>query len=395
MTLRRSSLLAALLGAALVTGCGALDTVKSVPDTVVGWFGGSGPKIADLPPYLPEAQVRRVWSADIGASGNYLLFPWLGEGRVCAASERGRVSCLDVSSGRTLWANDLKLGLSAGVGSDGRRLLVVTQDSELIALEMDGREAWRVQVAGEVLAPPRGAGSTIVLRTTDGRLLGLDADTGKRRWSYQRQLPALTIRNQAGAVIDSGVVYAGWPGGKLTALTLDRGALLWEATVAIPRGTTELERIADVISNPVIDADRICASAFQGRTVCFERERGQVVWARDIPSNNSPAFDFRRAYVVDEKGSVHGLQRSSGVTDWTQDGLRGRYPGGSLSYGDYVWVGDVEGYIHLLDRANGKLFGRHATDGSQVLLPPLQTPSGVLVSTRKGQLQMLTASERP
>ena len=384
---RARRVLAFALAASLLVGCGITDQLKAVPETVVGWFG-SNTKLPELPAFKPEIVVRTRWKADVGGSGNYVMVPLVSDTRVCAASVKGRVTCLELDSGKELWTLDLKSPLSAGVGSDGRRLLLVSQDSELIAIEPDGKLAFKAQVSGEILAPPRGAGGLIIIRSTDGRIQGLDGETGKRKWSYQRQLPALTIRSQAGVLIDRDRVYAGWPGGKFTALSLDKGTALWEATVATPKGSTELERIADVISEPVTNGERVCVTAFQCRTMCIDRERGQPLWARDIPSSSAVGFDFKRGYVADDKGVIHGLDRASGASNWAQDAFKGRIPSGPLSYGDYVWFGDAEGYVHLIDRANGALASRTQTDGSQILLAPLQTPAGVLVATRDGALVM-------
>ena len=378
---------ACVLAAGLLAGCGITDQLKGVPETVVGWFSSST-KIPELPSFKPEIAVKTRWKTGIGSSGNYVMFPLVQDKLVCGASVKGRITCLDLETGKERWTLDLKAPLSAGIGTDGRRLLVVTQDSELIAIEPEGKEAFKAQVSGEILAPPRGAAGLIVIRSTDGRVQGLDAETGKRKWSYQRQLPALTIRSQAGVLIDRDRIYAGWPGGKFTALSLEKGAALWEITVATPKGSTELERISDIISEPVINGERVCVTAFQGRTMCIDRERGQALWARDIPSSNAVSFDFKRAYVADDKGVIHGLDRTSGASNWAQDAFRGRIPSGPLSYGDYVWFGDVEGYVHLIDRADGKLRSRTDTDGSQILLAPQQTAAGVLVATRDGALVM-------
>lgn len=379
---------ATLAGALALTACAAVNDLKGVPDRVVGWFS-STQKLPELPAIRVEVPVRTVWKAEVGSSGNYVMVPLVVDKRVCAASVKGRVTCLDLDTGKTAWSVDLDTPLSAGVGSDGRRLLVVTQDSELVALEADGKPVFRAQVSGEILAPPRGAGGFIVIRSTDGRVQGLDGETGKRRWSYQRQLPPLTIRSQAGVLIDRDRVYAGWPGGKFTALSLDKGTALWEVTVATPKGSNELERIADIISEPVTNGERVCATAFQGRTMCIDRERGQPLWARDIPSGTGIGFDFKRAYVADDKGVIHGLDRGTGASNWAQDAFKGRVPSGVLSYGDYVWFGDAEGYVHLIDRADGRMGSRAQTDGSQILLTPVQTSAGVLVATRDGALVML------
>ena len=93
------------------------------------------------------------------------------------------------------------------------------------------------------------------------------------------------MRSAAPPVFAERFVFAGFPGGKLVALALQNGAPVWEGPVASPKGATELDRVADIVSVPVIDGRQICSVAFQGRVACFDMgQGGALIWARDISS---------------------------------------------------------------------------------------------------------------
>ncbi len=69
---------------------------------------------------------------------------------------------------------------------------------------------------------------------------------------------------------------------------------------------------------------------------------------------------------------MHALDKSTGASVWKQDKLAQRRLGGPQIVGDYVAVVDVEGYLHLLDRNDGSLVGRIATDGAPPTAQPAQ-----------------------
>jgi outer membrane protein assembly factor BamB len=180
-------------------------------------------------------------------------------------------------------------------------------------------------------------------------------------------------------------VFAGFPGGRLVALALANGNIGWEAVVALPRGTTELERVADVTSLPVIDGKQACAAAFQGRVACFDAFRGTLLWARDVSSIAGIAVDARYLYVTDDKDAVQALDKTSGASIWRQDQLAGRSVTGPLALGRHVVVGDFEGYVHLLSREDGSFAARIQTDSSGILAPAIALDAtSFLVQTRSG-----------
>lgn len=371
-----------LLTALAAVGC------QTVSETYDSWFGGGRKptqKMAELPPLQATAQLRVVWQSSVGAAERSIFFPAVDGNKVFVAGSSGTVAGFQANTGAPIVKFSTGQQLSGGVGASATVIAVGTARGEVLAYDHAGKQLWSAQVAGEVLAPPAVEGGLVVVRAGDGRIYGLDARTGAQRWLYQRTTPALSLRSHAGVVIERGGIFAGFPGGRLVALSTGTGLVGWESLVAIPRGTTELERVADVTSNPVITRDQVCATAYQGRTACFEAETGKTMWARDVSSVAGLAIDSRNVYVTDDKNAVVALLRDTGASLWKQDKLAGRMLTGPLVLQRFVVVGDVQGYVHLISREDGSFVGRIATDGSPIGAAPVALDlSTFLVQTRNG-----------
>jgi outer membrane protein assembly factor BamB len=216
------------------------------------------------------------------------------------------------------------------------------------------------------------------------------ADDGKRRWVYQRAAMPLAVRTPSGVALAGDTAFAGFPGGKLVAIALANGGVRWEATVALPKGATELERVADVVGDPALQGREICAVAYRGRVACFESASGRQLWARELSSLTGVSLDARYAYVSDDRGAVHALDRSSGRSIWKQDRLANRRLSMPLAAGDAVAVGDFEGYVHFLARDSGAFVARFATGGGAILAAPAPLSGGVLVQAQNGGLFALS-----
>jgi outer membrane protein assembly factor BamB len=382
----------ALLAAVLVlAGCGGGSSVSSAVDAInpMNWFGSrtAAPEMAPLPELAQTIKVRTLWQANVGNSQQAIFSPAVAGDSVYAAAYDGSITRLDAASGRQLWRISSGERLTGGVGAGAGLVVVGSGKGEVLAFDTSGTALWRALVSSEVLAAPQVGQDVVVVRSADGRIFGLDAKDGKRKWYYQRSTPALTVRSPVGISIFDGVVYAGFAGGKLAAISLSNGAVRWEATVALPRGTTELERVTDVIGLPVVQGREVCAVAYQGRIGCFDAASGQSLWGRELSSTSGLALDVRYAYVSDDKGAVHALDRSSGTSLWRQDKLSLRNLSAPLALGREIVVADIQGYVHFLSRESGAFVGRVATDGSPISTNPVDLPNGgFLVQTRNGGL---------
>jgi outer membrane protein assembly factor BamB len=369
-------------------------------------FTSDGAKMAKLTTIPDAVAVNKLWQAGVGSMGaarrwwdyspfavdpNNIFVPAIAGSSVFAATQDGSLARYDVTSGAVAWRIKTGQTLTGGVGSNGAIVVVGTGKGSVLAYDGDGKPLWTAQVSSEVLSPPAIANDLVVVRSSDNRIFGLDAANGKRRWVVQRASPALVARTNAGVVIAGSVVYAGFAGGKLVALNAATGALAWEATVSTPRGTTELERISDVTSLPAVADGVICAVAFQGRASCFDATNGNPLWSRDVSSAAGLAMDVRYVYVTDDKGSVQAFERASGNSIWKTDKLTLRQLTAPVSQGRFVAVADVQGYIHFLNREDGALMGRIASDGSPVVAA-LKTADRVLFAqTSKGNLFAVSA----
>ena len=350
----------------------------------------SGPKPADLPALQQAREARLLWSAHIGSAGAFVFSPALAGDGVVVAARDGAVRRLNALDGKERWQAELDVQLSAGAGADPRTVAVATDEGEVLALDAEtGKLRWRARVSSEVLASPHVAGGLVLVRSADSRIFAFDAEDGKRRWVYQRASSPLMVRTPAGLSVLQGAVYAGFSGGKLVALALANGAVRWEATVALPKGTTELERVTDVVGDPAVVGREVCAASFQGRIACFDAQNGNQIWARDMSTVTGASVDARYAFVSDDRGAVHALDRSSGRSLWKQDRLAHRQLSLPLPLGAEIVIGDLQGYVHMLARETGAFTSRASTDGSPVRAAPLRLPEGFLVQTQGGGLYAL------
>jgi outer membrane protein assembly factor BamB len=349
--------------------------------------GTPGPKPADPPRIDKPQQVRVLWSTNVGAAQRFTFVPALAGESVYAAARDGTVTRLDAAKGEVRWRVSLELRLSGGVGADASTVAVASEEGEVVALDAQtGKVRWRARVSSEVLAPPAVGAGLVLVRSIDNRVFAFGADDGKRRWVYQRVPTSLVVRAPAGITIAGELAFAGFPGGKLAALALANGGVRWEATVAAPKGSTELERVTDVIGEPATQGREVCAAAYRGRVACFDAVTGRQLWARELASLSGVTLDARYAFVADERGAVHALDRSNGQSVWKQDRLAHRQLSAPLAGGEAVAVGDFEGYVHFLARDSGAFIARHETNGGAVRAAPVPLRSGLLVQTEEGGL---------
>jgi outer membrane protein assembly factor BamB len=355
-----------------------------------GCASDTGPKPAALTPLEHAAQVRVLWSGSAGDGDRFVFAPALVENAVYTAARNGTVTRFEAASGRRAWSVPAGTRLSGGVGADGRTVAVANEDGEVIALDAEnGKRRWSARASSEVIAPPAVGGGVVLVRSIDNRVFAFGVEDGKRRWVYQRAPSSLIIRAPAGITIDGELAFAGFAGGKLAAIQLSNGGVRWEATVALPKGGTELERVADVVGDPAVQGREVCAATYQGRVGCYEMASGRQVWARDISSLTGVSLDARYAFVADDRGAVQAFDRSNGRSVWKQDKLAHRQLSQPQPFGELVAVGDLQGYVHLLARDTGAFVARYATGGGPVRAAPRPMPGGLLVQTQSGALHAL------
>jgi len=324
------------------------------------------------------------------------LTPAISGSTVLAANRRGEIAALDGGSGQPLWRTDLKFPIASGVAADDETAVVGGANGRAAGVSIkDGAVRWTVDLPSELLGRPAISRGIAVMRGSDARLFGLDVQTGETKWTVARALPALVLRSDAGVTAAGDLVYASFPGGRLLGIDVRTGAIRTESPIAFPKGTTELERITDVVGVPAVSGDVVCATAYQGRIACVNANNGSAVWGRDFSASVGPAIDARYVFGVNDSSIVQAFLKSTGGVLWTVDRFKYRDLSAPTSWGRAVAIGDYQGFVHLLSREDGASLSRVSTDGSPIRVAPVvfeqSALSRLIVQTSDGRLVAIGA----
>ena len=338
-------------------------------------------KPAELGPNAALLGVRLAWSAKLGEVKFPLALKANGT-NVTLGSSEGVVATLDARTGADVWRTALGAPLAAGAGSDGRYSAVVTQANELVALEA-GREIWRQKLPALSFTAPLVAGERVFVLGADRSVAAYDAASGRRLWTQARPGEALVLR-QAGVLLAVGDTLVAGLSGRLVGMNPQNGSSRWEVPIAVPRGTNDVERLVDIVSQVSRVGDSICARAYQAMVGCVNADRGTLVWNK--PANGAQGLhgDDQFVYGTESDGKVIAWRRSDGERAWVSERLKFRGLTAPLVVGRSVAVGDATGLVHLLSRTDGSPLNRLTTDGSEIAAAPVLVGDTLVVVTRNG-----------
>jgi outer membrane protein assembly factor BamB len=365
LTRRMVGASAVCLVAALAAGCASKDKPKPTP----------------LENFTAALQVRPSWSQ----GGGDVTFPLTvaTAGQVFTlARDNGEVTAFNPETGAQVWKADAGAKLSAGVGSDGRFAAVVTRENELVVFNA-GKPGWRQRLTSQVTTAPLVAGERVFVLALDRSVHAFDAVDGRKLWTFQRPGEALTLAHPGVLVPFKDTLVVG-QGTKLVGLDPLRGTSRWEVTVASPRGTNEVERLADLVAPAARAGSTICVRAFQSAVGCVDAERASLLWSRNTGGADGVGAEDGVVLSSDASGRLTAWNRADGNVAWTADRLRYRNLSAPLWTGNAFVVGDGDGYVHWLSRSNGAVLQRLPTNGKAIAVAPVRVGSTVLVVTRNG-----------
>ena len=366
----------------------ATVVLGSVVLALIACSGGSRVrKPAELVPVSNQFDLSPVWSTSIGSSEPFNFHPAVAGDAVFAASHRGNLTKLDLRTGEKLWEVSVPDRLSIGPGSDGRTTAVVTTKGTVYAYDETGKPIWNVSVGSEVLSEPVVAGGVVIIRALDNRFIGLDAQTGVRKWSYQRQQSALSLRVGYGMLaIGNEVIVTGFAGGRFGMIAIANGGLVWETPISFPKGFSEIERLNDVTAKPSMDGETICAVSYQGRIGCGQARTGNLLWFKDYSSYTGTAQSPDLVFSSNEKSYVTAFAVKDGSQLWENTQLTFRDVGEPMAVGKVLLVGDAQGYVHALSQANGEMLARIRHDSSPISAAPIAVNGLILIQSQGGKL---------
>lgn len=341
------------------------------------------PKPTPLESYEPRIAGRLVWQGQVGKVG-FALVPAVKDGVFYLASGDGDVTALQADSGAVLWRASAGAAVSAGVGSDGRYTSIVTRGNEVVTFD-SGREVWRKRVPSSVVTPPLVAGERVFVMGVDRAVHAFDAIDGRRLWTLQRPGDALTLAQASVLTAFRNTLLVG-QGPRLAGVDPLKGTVQWEVPMASPRGSNEVDRLADLVGPAVRTGERFCVRAFQSAVGCADAARGAVLWSRSVGGTNAVAGDNERIFGADASDRISAWRAATGDVVWQSEKLLYRGLSGGVAVGPVVVFGDSEGFVHFLDAATGEQQLRLPTDGKAVVGTPVLSGGTLLVTTQAGGL---------
>ncbi len=358
-----------------------------------------------LQPYQQEVQPKVVWDRSVGDGiGKYFsrLNPVVSGDMLIAADRDGVVAALDRSNGRQVWRVDLRnalnlkassfwsagepMRISGGLVAFNERVYLATENGIVAVINANNGELiWQANVNVEVLADPAVGEGLVVVKGSTGEVIALDAETGDKQWELVTEAPALTVRGTAAPVINSGGVFVGTANGKMTVIIADNGQQAWEARLAIPKGTTELQRLVDVDSAPVISGGYAFNVAYNGQLAAIELRSGRIAWQREYSSFQNLAMAGGRLFLTDVDDTVSSVNPDGGIEIWSNTDFTGRGLTAPVRFNNYIVVGDSFGYLHFLDLLTGETVGRLDLD-EDIYVAPVVADDTLYIQVRDGTI---------
>lgn len=339
------------------------------------------PKPAELGPNSALIGVRLAWTAKIGEV-SFPLDVKVNGNTVTLASADGTVAAFDARTGGDVWRASIGAPLAAGVGSDGRIAAVITKTNEVVALD-GGREIWRQKLNALSFTAPLVAGARVFVVSADRSVTAFDAQNGRKLWSQTRPGEPLVLR-QAGVIQAVGDTLVVGLSGRLVGMNPQNGSSRWEAPIATPRGTNDVERLVDLVAHVSREGDSICVRAFQAAVGCVDTVKGTVIWTKPASGSEGLHGDSQFVFGTESDGKIMAWRRTDGERAWDSERLKYRGLTAPLAVGRSVAIGDSTGIVHFLSRADGSPLTRINTDGSAIAVAPVLAGDSLIVVTRNG-----------
>ena len=380
------NLLAAGLSIAFLSACSSTDdeeVIKPLPEIT-----------AIISPSVD-------WSTSVGDGvGDYYsrLQPTVNYGKIFAGSRNGELVAFDKKTHDKLWTQDLEsvikdaginkaFRMASGITVARNKVFVGGEAGVLVALNADdGKVAWHAETDGELLSKPTVGDDIVVVNTGNGLVEAYNVDDGKKLWTHSNTLPPLTLRGNSSPAYEGGGFFVGTADGKIQVIVQQNGQVAWEVPISKPNGENEFSRLADVDMTPLISGENIYAINYHGNLVSMEPRSGRIIWSRKYSSFHELASAGLSLFVVDDSSRIYSIDKRNGLEQWSNSELSTRSLTSPAVFGQYIVVGDFEGYLHFINRSTGVIEGRVQIDSSGLYVQPVVVGDKLLVQTRSGKL---------
>ena len=344
--------------------------------------GSKRPEPAPLAANVALVGVKQAWATRVGevpANASPTVF---GNTVVVAAAD-GTVAAINATTGQDIWRSTAAAPIATGAGTDGKLVAVVTKGNEVVTLD-GGKQLWKAKLPAQSFTAPFVGGARVFVLLADRSVHAFDGQTGRKLWTNQRSNTEPLVLSKAGTMLAVGDTLVVGQGGRLVGLNPTNGSIRWEAPIASPRGTNDVERLVDLVGSASRIGDIVCARAFQAAVGCVNAARGTLLWSK--PANGAEGLhgDGNLLFGTENDGKLVAWRRSDGQAAWQTDRLLYRNLSAPIVVGRSVVVGDNSGNLHMLSREDGSPLNRLTTDGSAIVGGLVLAGDSLVAVTKSG-----------
>jgi len=336
---------------------------------------GGGPQHTGHAPGRLGDVLQLVWTAT--TSGPIRSSAAIVSDRLYIGSGDANLYCLDLATGRRLWAFRASDGIEADITAVDDKVLFGARDGWFYALSTDGSVIWRYQTGGQIAGAANwftglDGQVNIIIGSYDGCLYCLAGRNGVPIWSYKTDnyingSPAIWSRVCVVGGCDSKVHIVSTDEGRAIG-TVESGSYI-AGPVAVKDGFAYVGNYAGVLLKIAIDTGQVqwrstfdqgpiltCPAIHQGLVLfgcrdkkvhCLRDSDGTEVWAFQALGNvdSSPVICDQKVIFGSDDGRLYMLSLEDGRPLWSYQVGKPISASPAVAYG-LVVVGCEDGVIY-------------------------------------------------
>ena len=359
--------------------------------SIITFLFVAGCSITDIPSYLGlpttsskiennKIQARLAWSTDIGVSRDYktgVLQPVFINGISYTIDNNGYISAIDLDTGDKLWAYDLDMDVSSGLGLHDNRLFFGTNDGMYYAFGISKimkpysildnldfinilddstlKPDLEIQLKSEAASPAIGIDNLVFIKLDDGDTVAIDYIDKSIAWNYKGRNVSLSIKGSGAIASMNNNIYVPRDDGNLISLLASSGKLNWLVSISARSGRNELESLRDIEITPIIDNGILYIGSYQGNLIAVDIYTGNLLWSRPVSVMSNLSNDDQALYVSDYSGFIYGIDRYDGSIIWKYATSKNIVPTQTFVMDELVISFTTNGYIIILNKQDGEL----------------------------------------
>lgn len=271
------------------------------------------------------------------------------------------------------------------------KILVASDNAKLFCLDSATAQIlWQTELSSNSVAKPTISDNMVFVHTLDGGLTALSLINGKQLWRISTVIPSLTLHRSSSPVVSNSYIIIGFANGKLFNLNKDSGEVLWSYNISHPKGKLDLERISDIVADPIINNGIVYAISYQGNLVAIKLEDGKVIWEKELSSYAGMELKQQTLFITAKSGEILSIDINTGNILWIQKELEGRMLSKPIKYEGYLILGDHDGCLHILDPSTGFIKGRILLNHAGIsITPQINANNQLQILTDDGYLVIL------